>query len=64
MCNVLQEIDLNMYLEKGIGKVHSKWSPVSTAVYKFMPKIGSLTIIQLYTHGYVQLLVYIVLMFD
>eukprot|EP00375_Theileria_parva_P002652 XP_765333.1 DNA-directed RNA polymerase I [Theileria parva strain Muguga] len=34
-----QEIDLNMYLEKGIGKVHSKWSPVSTAVYKFMPKI-------------------------
>ncbi|UKK01783.2 DNA-directed RNA polymerases I and III subunit [Theileria orientalis] len=35
-----QEIDLNVYLEKGTGKVHAKWSPVSTAFYKFMPSIN------------------------
>lgn len=34
---VNQEIELVCYLEKGIGKVHAKWSPVSTAVYKMYP---------------------------
>ncbi|AFZ79819.1 DNA-directed RNA polymerase I, putative [Theileria equi strain WA] len=34
-----QELDLTAYLEKGIGKTHSKWSPVSTAVYRFKPEI-------------------------
>ncbi|ORM41570.1 DNA-directed RNA polymerases I and III subunit rpac1 [Babesia sp. Xinjiang] len=34
-----QEIDLKAYLEKGIGKTHTKWSPVCTAVYRFKPEI-------------------------
>ncbi|XP_075591182.1 DNA-directed RNA polymerases I and III subunit RPAC1-like [Dermatophagoides farinae] len=29
-----QEIDMFMYLEKGIGATHAKWSPVCVAYYK------------------------------
>lgn len=32
-----QEINLVVYAEKGIGKRHAKWSPVSTAYYRLMP---------------------------
>lgn len=32
-----QEINLEIYAEKGIGKKHAKWSPVSTAFYRLMP---------------------------
>lgn len=34
-----QEIEVELYVEKGVGKTHAKWSPVSTAFYKLMPKI-------------------------
>ncbi|TBU07496.1 subunit RPAC1 of DNA-directed RNA polymerases I and III [Hamiltosporidium magnivora] len=34
-----QELDLEIYCQKNIGKVHAKWSPVSLASYRLMPKI-------------------------
>jgi len=34
-----QEIDLKVYCEKGIGKDHAKFSPVSTATYRLLPEI-------------------------
>lgn len=34
-----QEIDVQLHCEKGIGKTHAKWSPVSTASYRLMPHI-------------------------
>lgn len=30
---------INGYIKKGIGQQHSKWSPVGTVAYKFMPSI-------------------------
>lgn len=35
-----QEIFLEIYAEKGIGKKHTKWSPVATAFYRLMPDIA------------------------
>lgn len=32
-------MEAELFIEKGIGKTHAKWSPVSTAYYKLMPKI-------------------------
>merc|ERR1712039_56969 len=34
-----QEIELECFCEKGIGKEHAKWSPVSTAFYRLLPQI-------------------------
>ena len=34
-----QEIRLEAHAEKGMGKVHAKWSPVATASYRLMPKV-------------------------
>jgi DNA-directed RNA polymerase I and III subunit RPAC1 len=34
-----QEIDMELYCEKGIGQTHAKWSPVSTAYYRLIPCI-------------------------
>lgn len=34
-----QEIEAELYCEKGIGKTHAKWSPVATAFYRLMPDI-------------------------
>lgn len=34
-----QEIDMELYCEKGIGQTHAKWSPVSTAYYRLLPSI-------------------------
>lgn len=34
-----QEINLEIFAEKGIGKKHAKWSPVSTCFYRLMPHI-------------------------
>jgi len=34
-----QEIDLEAHCEKGIGKVHAKWSPVATATYRLLPDV-------------------------
>jgi DNA-directed RNA polymerase I and III subunit RPAC1 len=34
-----QEINLEIYAEKGVGKKHAKWSPVSTCFYRLMPEI-------------------------
>jgi len=34
-----QEIECELYCEKGIGKEHAKWSPVCTAFYRLMPDI-------------------------
>eukprot|EP01016_Furgasonia_blochmanni_P000472 TRINITY_DN1010_c0_g1_i7.p1 TRINITY_DN1010_c0_g1~~TRINITY_DN1010_c0_g1_i7.p1 ORF type:complete len:263 (-),score=63.64 TRINITY_DN1010_c0_g1_i7:645-1433(-) len=34
-----QEIDAELLCEKGTGKTHAKWSPVSTAYYRLMPHI-------------------------
>ncbi len=30
---------MELYCEKGIGKTHAKWSPVSTAYYRLVPDI-------------------------
>lgn len=30
---------MELYCEKGIGKTHAKWSPVSTAYYRLVPSI-------------------------
>ena len=34
-----QEIQLEIFAEKGTGKKHAKWSPVSTCFYRLMPSI-------------------------
>mmetsp|Transcript_5010 Transcript_5010/g.18184 ORF Transcript_5010/g.18184 Transcript_5010/m.18184 type:complete len:353 (-) Transcript_5010:806-1864(-) len=34
-----QEIELECHAVKGLGKTHAKWSPVSTASYRLLPKI-------------------------
>jgi len=34
-----QEIEMELICEKGIGKTHSKWSPVCTAYYRLLPDI-------------------------
>ena len=33
-----QEIELEAWCEKGLGKTHAKWSPVSTASYRLLPE--------------------------
>jgi DNA-directed RNA polymerase I and III subunit RPAC1 len=38
-----QEIEIECFVEKGIGKDHGKWSPVCTASYKLQPEV---TIVQ------------------
>jgi DNA-directed RNA polymerase I and III subunit RPAC1 len=30
---------MELICEKGIGKTHAKWSPVSTAFYRLVPEI-------------------------
>ena len=35
-----QEIELEVYCSKNSGKVHTKWSPVSTAYYKLKSVVG------------------------
>ena len=34
-----QEIELEVYCSKNIGRVHAKWSPVATAYYRLKPVI-------------------------
>ena len=34
-----QEIELEAWCEKGIGKTHAKWSPVATASYRLLPEV-------------------------
>jgi DNA-directed RNA polymerase I and III subunit RPAC1 len=34
-----QEIDVKLFCVKGIGRDHTKWSPVATASYRLLPKI-------------------------
>merc|ERR1712187_1057603 len=34
-----QELKLRAYASKGVGKYNSKWSPVSNAVYQYLPNI-------------------------
>jgi len=34
-----QAVQLQAVIEKGIGKTHAKWSPVSTASYRLLPEI-------------------------
>lgn len=34
-----QEIEVEIYCTKNIGKVHTKWSPVSTVYYRLMPVV-------------------------
>jgi len=34
-----QELEMEMYCEKGYGKTHSKWNPVATASYKYETQI-------------------------
>lgn len=35
----VQEIEMEMFCERGIGKDHAKFSPVATASYRLMPEI-------------------------
>jgi DNA-directed RNA polymerases I and III subunit RPAC1 len=35
-----QEIYIEIFAERGIGKKHAKWSPVSTCFYRLMPVIS------------------------
>lgn len=37
-----QEIQLEVFAEKGIGRTHAKWSPVCTAFYRLEPAIALL----------------------
>lgn len=34
-----QEIEAELFVEKGIGKEHAKWSPVCTASYRLLPDV-------------------------
>jgi len=34
-----QEIELEVYAQKGLGKDHIKWSPVATASYRLLPVV-------------------------
>lgn len=34
-----QEIELEAWCEKGVGKTHAKWSPVATASYRLLPEV-------------------------
>jgi DNA-directed RNA polymerase I and III subunit RPAC1 len=34
-----QEIEAELFVEKGIGRDHTKWSPVCTASYKLLPEV-------------------------
>lgn len=34
-----QEIELQIFCSKNTGRVHAKWSPVSTAYYRLLPSI-------------------------
>jgi len=34
-----QEIELEVFCEKGVGKEHAKWSPVCTAYYRLLPSV-------------------------
>lgn len=34
-----QEMEMDLIIEKGIGKTHAKWSPVCTAYYRLLPDI-------------------------
>jgi DNA-directed RNA polymerases I and III subunit RPAC1 len=34
-----QEIEAELHCEKGVGATHTKWSPVCTASYRYMPRI-------------------------
>jgi len=35
-----QEVELDAYCEKGLGRDHAKFSPVSTATYRLLPEIS------------------------
>ena len=35
-----QEIEIELYCSKSSGRVHAKWSPVSTAYYRLLPSIS------------------------
>lgn len=35
-----QEIEMELFCEKGIGRTHAKWSPVATAYYRLLPDIS------------------------
>lgn len=37
---------MDLFCEKGIGKTHAKWSPVSTAYYRLVPEITITTPIE------------------
>lgn len=37
-----QEIVLEVFAEKGIGRTHAKWSPVCTAYYRLEPLVNIL----------------------
>ena len=34
-----QEIQVEAWCTKGVGKVHAKWSPVATATYRLLPEV-------------------------
>lgn len=34
-----QEVEIELFCSKGVGRTHAKWSPVSTAYYKLKPLI-------------------------
>ncbi len=34
-----QQLDINMVAKKGIGKIHAKWSPVSTCTMRKQPTV-------------------------
>ena len=41
-----QEIELQIFCSKNTGRVHAKWSPVSTAYYRLLPSISFKTPIE------------------
>jgi len=35
-----QELEMELFCEKGLGRTHAKWSPVCTAYYRLVPDIS------------------------
>ena len=35
-----QRIEAELYVQKGLGKDHAKWSPVATAFYRLLPEVN------------------------
>jgi DNA-directed RNA polymerase I and III subunit RPAC1 len=40
-----QKIECELFVHKGMGKEHAKWSPVATAFYRLLPEISLMQVV-------------------